>query len=231
MTTASEIDDMVTNPAATPQGDNTFFGEVVTLDYSAWKLVKGQGRVLFDATYDDPADRVRGIQIAVECQKRDGGTYTIDTGKQPLLEIDTAWRKHLLPSIQRLNVPLSTLRGKFVQVKRVETGETYVNKTTNETKNKTALVLVAVYDSADAMQAGRDAKYGRSGQASSTPAQPSAPAAPATVDKTALEKLLPALWAASGRNEVVFTTMFEANPALKSAFTLDEAIAAASLPF
>lgn len=231
MTTAAEIDDMVTNPSAAAQGDSAFFGEVVTLDYSAWKLVKGRGRVLFDPTYDDPGGRVRGIQLVIECQKRDGGTYQIDTGRDPLLEIDAAWRKHLLPSIKRLNVALSTLLGKFVQVKRVETGETYTNKA-GETKTKTALELVAVYDSAEAMQAAREAKYGRGNRAASAgPAQPSAPAAPATVDKAALEKLLPALWAASSRNEAVFRTMFEANPTLKAAFTFDEAMAIVSLPF
>ena len=49
-----------------------------------------------------------------------------------------------------------------------------------------------------------------------------APAPVPTVDRSALEKLLPALWQAAGRDEAVFTTMFQGNPALVAAFTLDD---------
>ncbi len=227
MTTHSEIDEMVTNPITT--GDtSTFFGEVITLDFSAWKLVKGRGRAMFDPTYDDPADKRRAITLVIECQKRDGGVFQIDTGRQPLLEIDPAWRRHLLPSIQKLGVSLSTLTGKFVQVRRVETGETYTNSS-GELKAKTALELLAVYDTREAMQAARQARFG--GASSAVPVVPSAPPAAPSVDSAALQKLIPALWAASGQNQDVFRTMFQANPVLAQAFTYEQALEIALLPF
>lgn len=231
--TVDPMDDMVAAPYVPKPQESTFFGQVAVIDRSDWKLVKGQGRVPFDAVYDDQADRVRGITIQIECEKRDGGKFTIDTGRSPLLEIEKAWHGFTLKSLQKLGVPLSQLRGAFVQVRRVETGEKYTNQQSGEQKAKTALEFVAVYPDWHAMNAARDQLFGsRTGRAASpaAPAPAPAPVAPA-VDRSALEKLLPALWQAAGRDRAVFTTMFQGNPALVAAFTLDEAIEAASLPF
>lgn len=233
----SNMDDMVTNPIQPKPQNLTFFGQIVILDRSDWKLVKGQGRQVFDHTYDDPKDLVRGITLAIECEKRGGDKYTIDTGRLPLLEIDKAWHKHLLPSLQKLGVPLSRLQGSFVQVKRVETGETYTKTNTDgtsETKHKTALELIAVYPDWHAMNSARDALFGQGrtevAAASQTAAAPVPDSTP-TLDKEALAKLLPGLWMASGRNKDVFATMFHGNPNFANAFTLDEALQAATLPF
>jgi hypothetical protein len=230
---ADPLDDMVANPVAPRAQESIFFGQVVVIDRSDWRLERGRGRVPFDATYDAPEDRVRGITIQIECEKRGGDKFIIDTGRNPLLEIDKAWHQHTLKSLQQLGVPLSTLRTKFVQVKRVDTGETYTDKN-GESKPRTALVFVAVYEDWHAMHAAREELFGsrRADRVSMPePAQAAAPAAVPTIDKTALEKLLPALWQASGKNRDVFTTMFQGNPALTGAFTLDEAIDLASLPF
>lgn len=229
MSTPTELDAMVTNPVQPRVNDTTFFGQVVTLDMSTWKLVKGQGRVPFDQTYDDPADKVRGITIQIECEKRDGDKYMIDTGRNPLLEIDKAWHQHTLKSLQKLGVPLSQLKGLFVQVKRVVTGEKYTDRN-GDSKDRTALEFIATYPDWHAMHAARTALFGRD---RTQPAEPtSTPAATApTVDKAALLKVLPALWQASGQNREVFTTMFQANSALTGAFTIDEALEAATLPF
>lgn len=229
MTTA--IDDMVTSPVQT-QSSSTFFGQVVTVDRSDWKLIKGQGRVPFDETYDDTSSRIRAVTIAIECEKRGGEKYTIDTGRHPLLEIDKAWHKHLLPSMQRTQALLSNLRTRFCQVKRVPTGETYVNAS-GETKEKTALEFVDFYADWHAMNDARTALFG--GQAAAAVAPPvqrgQSVAAP-TIDRAALEKLLPALYQASGSDIAVFTQMFSGNPTLTAAFSLDEAIEiVAPIPF
>lgn len=226
-----DTDDMVATPYVPRPQESIFFGQIVTIDRSNWKLVKGQGRVPFDETYDDPTDRVRGITIQIECEKRDGSKFAIDTGKNPLLEIDKAWHKHLLPSLQTLGIPLSQLRGMFVQVKRVETGEKYTGQDGTE-KPRTALTIVAAYPDWHAMHAARTALFGRDRtQPETTPGAPRLSAAAPTIDRAALEKLLPALWQASGRDKDVFATMFQGNPTLAAAFTLDEAISLASLPF
>ena len=143
-TTANPLDDMVANPVQ-PRQDSIFFGQIVTVDGSAWKLVKGAGRQPFDEVHDDPKDKVRALKIEIECEKRDGSHYIVDTGRQPLLEIDKAWHRFTLPSLQKLGVPLSQLKGKWVQVKRADTGETYVDQK-GETKQRTALTLTAAYD-------------------------------------------------------------------------------------
>lgn len=232
--TLDSADDMVATPYQPKPQESAFFGQVVVIDRSDWKLVKGQGRLPFDAIYDDQQDRVRGITIQIECEKRDGGKFTIDTGKNPLLEIDKSWHGFTLKSLQKLGVPLSQLRTAFVQVKRVETGETYTAQD-GTPKPRTALVFVAVYPDWHAMHAAREQLFGRGSQSQNAPAANSqatpAPAPIPTVDRSALEKLLPALWQAAGRDKAVFTTMFQGNPALVAAFTLDEAIQAASLPF
>lgn len=235
MTTATthphdDTDDMVANPYTPRPQESVFFGQIVTIDRSNWKLVKGQGRVIFDDTYDDPQDRVRGITIQIECEKRDGSKFVIDTGKNPLLEIDKAWHKHLLPSLQKLGIPLSQLHGMFVQVKRVETGEKYTGQDGTE-KPRTALMIVAAYPDWHAMHAARTALFGRDRTQPDAPAPAATHTAAPAIDRVALERLLPALWQASGRDKDVFATMFRGNPTLAAAFTLDEAIDLASLPF
>lgn len=227
MTTA--IDDMVTNPVQ-PRSESVFFGQVVTVDRSDWKLVKGQGRVAFDESYDDPATRVRGITIVIECEKRGGDKFTIDTGRQPLLEIDKAWHKHLLPSLQKTGALLSSLRLRFCQVKRVPTGDTYTNAS-GEIKEKTALEFVAFYDDWHAMNAARTAMFGQTPAAASAPPVQAPAATAPQVDRAQLEKLFPALWQASGRDQAVFLQMFENNPTLSAAFTRDEALQYANIPF
>lgn len=221
---ADPLDDMVANPHQPAPETRTFFGQVVTLDQSNWKLVKGQGRVPFDQTYDEPRDKVRAIAIVIECEKRDGNKYMIDTGRQPLLEIDKAWHGVTLPSLQKLGVPLSQLRTKFVQVERVETGEKYTDKN-GESKPRTALKFVAAYDDWHAMHAARELLFGRNRPTSGPPETAAAPAAVSapTIDRAALKKVLPGLWQASGQNKTTFATMFNANPAFTQAFSLEEA--------
>lgn len=231
-TAVNDLDAFVTTPYVAPKQESSFFGQVVTIDPSAWKW-QDRKLVAFDATYDNPNDRVRGISIIIECEKRDGGKFTIDTGSRPLLESDLSWHGHTLPSLQKLGVPLSQLRGKFVQVRRVDTKKTYT-ASDGTVKFRQALEFVATFDDWHAMHDARQQLFKRDGE-QSAPAAPAAPAAaPApipAIDKSALEKLLPALWQAAQRNEAVFTTMFNGNPSLTSAFTLAEAIAIASLPF
>lgn len=229
----NELDDFVVTPYIAPTQESNFFGQVVTIDPSAWKW-QDRKLVAFDQTYDRPSDRVRAISIIVECEKRDGGKFTIDTGSRPLLESDLSWHGHTLPSLQRLGVPLSQLKGKFVQVRRVDTKKTYT-ASDGTVKPRQALEFVATFEDWHAMHAARQQLFKRDGEQSVTTSQATPPAAaPAPIppiDRSALEKLLPALWQAAQRNEAVFTTMFNGNPSLTAAFTLDEAIAIASLPF
>mgnify|MGYP000193221688 CR=1 FL=1 len=226
----NDIDDMIAKPYVAPKQESNFFGQVVTIDPSAWKW-QDRKLVAFDATYDRPDDRVRGISIIIECEKQTGGKFTIDTGSRPLLESDLSWHGHTLPSLQRLGVPLSQLKGKFVQVRRIDTKKTYT-ASDGTTKARQALEFVATFEDWHAMHAARQQLFKRDGEQSAQSAPPAAAPAPIpAIDKSALEKLLPALWQAAQRDQAVFTTMFNGNPSLTAAFTLTEAIEIASLPF
>ena len=229
-TNVNDLDEYVVKPYVAPKQESSFFGQVVTIDPSAWKW-QDRKLVAFDATYDSPNDRVRGISIIIECEKQTGGKFTIDTGSRPLLESDLSWHGHTLPSLQRLGVPLSQLVGTFVQVRRVDTKKTYT-ASDGTVKPRQALEFVATFEDWHAMHAARQQLYKRDGEQSAPAAPPAAAPAPIpAIDRSALEKLLPALWQAAQRDQAVFTTMFNGNPALTAAFSLDEAIAIASLPF
>lgn len=129
-------------------------------------------------------------------------------------------------------MPLSQLVGKFVQVKRVDTKKTYTSAD-GTTKARQAIEFVATFADWHEMHAAREQLFRRDGSQPRAQAAPtaSAPAPIPTIDRSALEKLLPALWQAANKNEAVFTTMFQGNPTLVAAFSLSEAIELASLPF
>lgn len=222
----NDIDDMIAKPYVAPAQESNFFGQVVTVDPSVWRW-DNRKLVAFDQTYDSPNDRVRAITIIIECEKRDGGKFNIDTGSRPLLETDLSWHGHTLPSLQRMGVPLSQLVGKFVQVKRVDTKRTYV-ASDGTTKARQAIEFVATFGDWHAMNAARQQLFKRDSetgaQAGHTTPPAAAPAPIPAIDRSALEKLLPALWQAAGKNEAVFTTMFNGNPTMKSSFTLTEAL-------
>ena len=101
------------------------------------------------------------------------------------------------------------------------TGETYPNKQ-GETKQKTAIKFLAVYNSEDECASAANA-YFASRQGSRSEAEATAPTtetAASGPERETAKKFLAPLWAASGKNVQKFAQMLEGNN-LNQHFTLD----------
>lgn len=204
--------------------DRTYFGEVITVDSWFCVLQKGVGKRPWDSTRDDVKDRRIVIKLEIQPLR---GQYTIS---QEALSFESTWLEHTMLSLQKLQVDLHTLRGKFAAVKRVPTGENYKNKA-GEIKERTALEFVAVYDTLDACQAAADAFFATRGeqradrvsasgvveeQLPDPPAQPSMPP-----EQLFALNSLPALWKASGNDKAKFAALLAENTLISRYYPID----------
>lgn len=216
--------DAAMNPSE-PNQDRTYFGEIIVVDPWFCVLEKGVGKRPFDPSRDDIGQRSTAIKLSVEVSKRDGGSYTLD---QDTLDWSKEWKDFTLPSLRQLGIDLRTLKGRWVQVKRQATGDTYKKKDTNEIKDKTALVFMAVYPDQETMKAAADTFYLPRNGDSSTPA-PAAPAVAATpapqpttenfAERQFAEQVLGSLWKATGEDSAKFLEAIAKNPMLNKYFT------------
>jgi len=241
MTTATISDpyDTAMNPSQ-PTQERTYFGLVTIVDPWFCVLQKGVSKRPFDATVDDMTQRSTAIKLSVEVEKRDGDTYTLD---QDTLDWSKEWRDFTLPSLRQLTIDLRTLKGRYVQVKRQSTGETYTNKTTGELKAKSALVFMAVYDDLAAMKAAAEVFYTPRGSSSDAapaaqpvPSRPVASPAPAASENSAerqfAEQSLTMLWKALGNDVDKFYAAIETNPMIARHFNRESAeVRDLTLPF
>ena len=216
--TTPATDDPYASAMEQQSQERVYFGEVSIVDVYHVTLEKGVGKRSFDPTRDPIDKRNTNIKMQIECAKRDGSTYTVD---QETLDWAKEWQKFTLPSLRQNNADLRTLRGRYVQVKRVFTGEFYTNKA-GDKKDRTAIVFERFFDSADACQAAADAFYKRPGVAEPTAPAQSTPAAPQP-DTSAQERAfavqaLPMLWQASGENKDQFLTLIAGNPMIAKHF-------------
>lgn len=176
--------------------ERTYFGEIVTAD--AWFVIlqKGVGKRIFDPTRDPVEQRRTAIKIEIDPLK---GDFMVT---QECVHFATEWLNCTLPSLKKLGVELSGLKGKYCQAKRVPTGETYTNKQ-GEVKDKTGLVILEIYPDGQACVQAAEAFFGSKQEATEEPGNP---------EKDFALKSLPALWKASNRNKDHFRTMIEQNP-------------------
>lgn len=207
MTTATSIDPMAAAMDATkePQ-ERTYFGEIVTSD--AWFVVlqKGVGKQVFDPTRHPVEQRRTAIKIEIDPLK---GDFMVT---QECLHFEAEWLNCTLPSLKKLGMELSGLRGKYCQAKRIPTGQTYVNKQ-GETKEKTGLVFVELYTDGAACVQAAEAFFGSKAEAGDAPSS--------NPEKDFALKSLPALWKASNRNKDHFKTMIEQNPMIAKHYPYD----------
>ena len=228
-TTTPAVDEYA--PPSPPSEEKTYFGEVVLVD--AWDCIleRGKGKVIFDPSIHEAYRRVKAIKISVECTSKDGGTYTIDLD---VISDSKEWRL-TYPTIGAIGRTVPTLKGSFVQVKRVPTGEHYTNKTTGEQKPKTTFKFIASYPDRDAMTAAADVFYtpraerlgvelaivadlaeqskSYNAPAAPQPAQPTAASAPvATIDRATAATFLPMFWAQAAQDKGKFYEAVKTNP-------------------
>lgn len=196
------------------QQERTYFGLVAIIDPWFCVLQKGVGKRPFDASQDDINQRSTAIKLSVEVEKRDGTTYTVD---QDTLDWSKEWREFTLPSLRQLGITdLRTLKNTYVQIKRENTGEKYVNKS-GEEKDKSAIVFIATYPSMEAMKIAADVFYTpRNG------ATPATPAAPVDDGEYAFAvQTLAMLWKAVKEDEDKFLQAITNNPMLVKYFTAE----------
>lgn len=205
--------------------ERTYFGEVTTVDVWHCILEKGVGKRKFDEMRDDPGQKRTAITLQLQCEKKDGGYYPVD---QDTIHTAKEWTGFTLPSLRKLTLDLRSLRGRFVKFSRKPTGETYVNKTSGETKDRTAIVFEEVFADRDAMKAAAEAFYGSrqsngpNGQHAPVQTQPVNGASPADQQERqfALDSL-PILWQAAGKQKAPFLAMVTANPMISKYFAPD----------
>lgn len=213
MTTATTYDDpMAAAMNATKEPlDRTYFGEVITVDSWFCVLEKGVGKRPWDAAHDDVKSRRVVIKLEIQPLR---GQYTI---AQEVLTFEAEWLDHTMPSLQKLQVDLHDLRGKFAAVKRTPTGAQYKNKA-GETKDRTALEFVAIYDTKLACEDAATLFFNERGGGSTAPTQPyqGMPSADLPSDITPEQQFalnaLPALWKASGNDATKFGKLLSENP-------------------
>jgi hypothetical protein len=227
MTTA-QIDQTVQTAtdeyAPPPPVEKNYFGQISIVDSYDCILEKGRGKILFDPKHHEEWRKKKMVKISVSIAKREGGFYTIDQEKTT----DSKEWRMTYASLQRLKLMVPGLAGKYVQIKRSPTGDTWTNDS-GESNQRTAMVFVAVFPDEAAMQAAQDAFYKRTGSDSSTsgpssapsysaPAAATAQAAPPTVDRSVAANFLPAMWTAAAQDKAKFYDLVRTNEILAPHF-------------
>lgn len=227
---AAPVDEFA--PTAPPTGEKTYFGEVTIVDHYDVALVKGVGKVVFDPLQHREDQKAKLIIITISCKDKQDAVYTVT---QEAINSSKEWRK-TYPSLAKIGATVPTLLGRWVQMKKAPTGETFVSKQTNETVNKTAFVFVEAYPDEETMKAAQEAFYAKFRQASGdgesepqgatpriqavtqnvvgTPVEAPAPA----IDRTTAAGFLPALWAAASQNKEKFYQSVRTNAMLAAHF-------------
>lgn len=182
-------------------------------------LVKGQGKVPFDANQHDIGGRCTAIKIAI-LPAIPGRQNT----ERELIAESAEWTKIINPSIKALGPTwnLRALHNQWVEAQLVPSGRKYTSSDGID-KDATTIKFVRVFASEDACVAA--AQAGRPGQpaaasavASAAPA--AAPGAPNDAEKATATKFLPALWRASGNDLEKFGELLAKNALTAKYFDL-----------
>jgi hypothetical protein len=200
--------------------DRHYFAEITNVDDwdAAWP--KGSRPVPFDPSQHTPAQRRVFITLQLTCTKADGSTYTLDQAEV------TSGSKHkvTLGSLDALGVStrsqLRGLRGKYAEVQRVPTGQTYLSKSgarAGQTVDEVAFKFLRLFDSADECAAAEREFYTpKSGGTGRNVPQPIEQPAIDEAGRAALLQTLPTIWTAIKAQpgaEQVLAGILAGNPA------------------
>jgi hypothetical protein len=222
-TTDESLDDLMTAGKLAGSTSKSTFVEIAVVDVWDCVLQRGAGKVPFDPTIHPAERRCVAISMLLRGTRKDGSTYDI---KQDDISSGIKFSE-TLPSLKALGVSgrsaLAGLAGKWAQVERVDTGDTYAaKKASADGKIKVgdpiavqSIKFLALYDSAEACKAAEDAFYaprgGQAGDGRNVP-QPLESEAVDAQARAMLLKSVPMLWQAAGANPVTFAAMLGANP-------------------
>lgn len=222
--TVQTVDPMDAAMSATyEERPRAFFGYVQT-DVWFCMLVKGQGKIPFDAQVHDTQKRCTAIDIAIHPLPDSPAKFAVERG---MIAESAEWVKIVMPSLKALGTDLRGVNGKWAQILQVPTGQKYVNKEGIE-KERTTIKFIAVYNSEAECAAAANQFFQRrsDGTTATEPAPASAPAvsAPANgngAEKATAQKFLPALWNASGKDPSRFAEQLAKNPLTSKYFDLN----------
>ncbi len=204
-------------------GVRVYFGQVQT-DVWPCVLVKGQGKVPFDAGQHSPDDKRISITLTVACWSHNGGVYQVE---RSMIAESREWATIVKPSLQKLGMDLRRLNGAWVQAAEAPTGTKFTSTKTGEQIERTTLRFDAIYPDMNACHAAMTAYFAqhRTGQ----PETAEAPAATPTNgngtsgdgDKATALKFLPALWKSCAGDVQKFERLLANTPMVAKHFQIN----------
>ena len=195
-----------------------FFGQVEVDSYYC-ALVKGMGKVPFDAGIHKPEQRCTAITIALNPLPDSPITSPV---QRDLIAESKEWGQIVKPSLRALSVDLRSINGKWAQAEMVPTGRNYTNKS-GEEKALTTFKFLAIYSTEAECVAAADRFFVRVSGPQDAPDGTPAPQAATTnssAERATAAKFLPALWAQSGKDVVKFGELIAKLPLVAKHFDL-----------
>lgn len=142
---------------ARPQ-PKVYFGQIFT-DAFYCILEKGVGKVPFDEGQHDVDRRLTCIKIDGQVTRADGSTYEIN--REVIAEFRD-WAGIVLPSLKVAGIHPRDLNEKWARWEMVNTGRTWIDRSTGETKQGTTFKFLEIYPDEAACRAAETAHYSRS---------------------------------------------------------------------
>ena len=143
----------VTETAEAQESNGEYFG-LVSVAVEFCKLVKGEGRVPFNAAQDDPNDRRTSIDIQIE-PLSERATFM---PRRTMVAESKEWTNIVWQSLKDLGLlSLRELNGKYAKYTNVSTGRKWTNAN-GETKEATTFKFLALYNTRSEAEAAKNPK-------------------------------------------------------------------------
>jgi hypothetical protein len=202
-----------------------YFGQVFT-DAFFCILKKGVGKVLFDESQHDVDRKLTCIKIDGQVQRANGNTYEIN--REVIAEFRD-WAGIILPSLKVAGVHPRDLNEKWARWEMIETGRTWIDRNSGETKKGTTFKFLEFYSDEETCRAAETAHYSRPApaveedSASATHPMPGDTEASSDAQREVAAKFLPALWKSAGGDVTKFSELIAGNPLTSKFFDLNSA--------
>ncbi len=228
------MSDVWDSAASATVAPRAYFGQVFT-DAFFCVLEKGVGKVVFDKSQHDEDRKLTCINIDGQVTRANGDTYAIH--REVIAEFRD-WAGIVLPSLKVAGVHPRDLNEKWAKWEMVETGRTWTDRSTGETKKGTTFKFLEFFDSQEACRAAEQAHYGR-GPAEEEGLDESHPMPEENsgddgargggrdAQREVAAKFLPALWKTAGGDVTKFSELIAGNPLTSKYFDLNSAEVAA----
>jgi len=200
----------------------TYFGQIFT-DGFYCVLQKGVGKVVFDPQQHSEDRKLSCIKIDGNCSRADGSTYTIN---RELIAEFRDWAGIVLPSLKVCGVHPRDLNGKWANWEMAETGRTWIDRTSGETKKASTFKFLEIYPDEAACREAEKAHYSRptpeveEESVSETHPMPDDTQASNDAQRGVAEKFLPALWKSAAGDVTRFGDLIAGNPLTSKFFDL-----------